>query len=151
MSNDWHCLSIFLISFSKFLEDSLYSDIFHYECASLRMFWIILNCLFYIKQRLILLIIPENLRNLLVKNTFPLNNFVGGQVRNAVSYFLWILTKKSFNAKALPYKCNIIAKYILLLSTNKMENALENLTIDQNRPNFSKSITKKFCFKLLWE
>lgn len=113
------------------------------------MFWIILNCLLYIKQCLILLIIPENLRNLLVKNTFPLNNFVGGQVRNAVSYFLWILTNKSFNAKALPNKCNIIAKCILLLSTNKIENALEKLAIDPNCPKSSKSITEKFCFKLL--
>lgn len=151
MSNAWHCLSFLLTSSSDFLEDSLYSDIFHYESASLRVFWIILNCLLHIKQHLILLMIPENLRNLLVKNTFPLNNVIGGQIRNAVSYFFWILTNKSFNTKALPYKCNIIARCIVLLSTNKMENALEKLIIEQNCPNFSKSITEKFCFKLLWE
>lgn len=133
MSNAWHCLSIFLISFSN-LEDNLYSDIFHYECTSLRASWIILNCLLYIKQHLILLIIPGNLRNLLVKNTFPLNNVVGGQVRNAVNYFLWILTSLSLcliNAMLL--------QGIFYSPQIRWRMHYKKKSIEQNCPKFSKN------------
>lgn len=62
-----------------------------------------------------------------------------GQVRNAAS-FLRILTNKSFNAKALPYKCNIIARYTLLLSTNKMEkNNFSKVSLKNSVSNFSEN------------
>lgn len=92
-----------------------------------------------------MLIITENLINLLVKKKRDSTQQCCSRTSQKFRKFSVNTGKQFFKYKSLPCKCNIIARYITLLSTSKKQ---KKQVLSKMVPNFSKVSLKNYVSNL---